>query len=700
MSPILAGISFLGAAGAFVALALYLRPSRFAVGAPRLRLRVAALGTAIWALLAWAAYAGQIVDTAVILLLELGLLSLWLWQLESFAEWQGQPLWFRLLLRWGAPVVVAVGALLLALPMAADTVDGVTRGLAVAGLLWSVLGLFALEQIYRNAAANARLALRWFCLGVGGLFVIELISFAELLLYGGVPVALWVARGVLFAGCALALLRGARHMPDWSVGVAFSRQAAFYTTSFVAIGAYLVLLSLVGVSLSSLPAGGYEVAQTLLWSLGLVALAFALFSEALRRRLRVFVASHFFAQRYDYRAEWLRFIRTLSERDAVDSLPQRAIRALAQIIESPRGVLWKRSDDGASFTCAQVWPAPESAVAAPRSAPIDAADPLPAFLERSGWLIDLRELAQAPRIYDGLELDAAHYADDPAALIVPLLQGETLYGWVVLSRAPALGDLNFEDRDLLKTAGRQIAVHLSQDDADAKLSEAQQFEAYNRMTAFVMHDLKNVAAQLKLISQNAERHRRNPEFVDDAMRTIGSSAARMSKLIAQLAAGAQGGEPQPATMQTVDLATLAERAALRCGGRAPVPQVVVQARPTVFVEAERLASVIEHAIRNAQDATPESGEIVVEVAMLERQPVLAIVDNGCGMDAAFLRDRLFRPFDTTKGARGMGIGAFQIREYLRSLGGRVDVQSTPGRGTRFEMWFPVQVRDALALKAG
>jgi signal transduction histidine kinase len=128
--------------------------------------------------------------------------------------------------------------------------------------------------------------------------------------------------------------------------------------------------------------------------------------------------------------------------------------------------------------------------------------------------------------------------------------------------------------------------------------------------------------------------------------------------------------------------------------------VVAQARPTVFVDAERLASVVEHAIRNAQDATPESGEIVVEVTVLDSQPVLAIVDNGCGMDATFLRERLFRPFDTTKGGRGMGIGAFQIREYLRSLGGRVDVQSTPGRGTRFEMWFPVQVRDALALKAG
>jgi putative PEP-CTERM system histidine kinase len=700
MSPVVAGISFLSAAGAFVALALYLRPSRLAVGAPRLRLRIAALGTAIWALLAWAAVAG-LLPPAAVLVLELLLLSIWLWQLESFAEWQGQPRWFRQMLRWGAPLTGVVSLLwLVAMPVPDATLEQGGRAVAIAGLLWAVLGLFALEQIYRNAAADARRALRWFCLGVGSLFVIELISFAELLLFSNVPVGLWVARGALFAGSALALLRAARHMPDWSVGVAFSRQAAFYTSSFVAVGGYLLLLSLVGMSLSALPEVGRGFAQLVLWSLGLVSLAFALFSETLRRRLRVFIASHFFAQRYDYRAEWLRFIRTLSAQDGSDSLPKRAIRALAQIVESPRGALWTRVEVGTAFSCIERWGDSGADERLGALDPVAPGDPLVGFLERTGWLVDLREYAKSPHVYHGLSMDPSRYSSDPAGLIVPLLRGERLYGWVALSRAPALGDLNFEDRDLLKTAGRQIAVHLSQYDADAKLAEAQQFEAYNRMTAFVMHDLKNIAAQLKLISQNAERHRRNPEFVDDAMRTIASSAARMTKLIGQLAAGAQGGEPQPATMQTVDLATLAERAALRCGGRSPVPQVVVQARPTVFVESERLASVIEHAIRNAQDATPESGEIVVEVNVVDRQPLLAIVDNGTGMDEAFVRDRLFRPFDTTKGARGMGIGAFQIREYLRSLGGRVDVQSTPGRGTRFEMWFPVPLRDALALKAG
>jgi len=320
---------------------------------------------------------------------------------------------------------------------------------------------------------------------------------------------------------------------------------------------------------------------------------------------------------------------------------------------------------------------------------------LPSYLSKSGWLVDITELHRQPELYQNLNLEPSRYAAPEDALIVPLLHREQLYGWIVLERPVGLRALNFEDRDLLKTAGRQVAAHLAQFDADARLVQARQFETYNRMTAFVMHDLKNIAAQLRLISQNAERHRRNPEFVDDAFRTISSSVGRMTKLVSQLGSGTDTG-----TMQTVDLATVAERAALRSSGRAPVPQVVAQSRPIVFADMERLAAVVEHAIRNAQDATPSQGEVRIEVGGEGGLPYLNVVDTGAGMDVAFIRERLFRPFDTTKGTRGMGIGAFQIREYVTSLGGRVEVLSEPGRGTTLKLIFARTPAQALAQAAG
>jgi putative PEP-CTERM system histidine kinase len=351
--------------------------------------------------------------------------------------------------------------------------------------------------------------------------------------------------------------------------------------------------------------------------------------------------------------------------------------------------LWWRSENGMSYQCSG-----SHGSTMRKRADVEADDPLPTYLGRTAWLIDCNELLTQPQRYDNVSLTPDRYGADANGLIVPLLHIDQLYGWLVLERPQGLGQLSFEDRDLLKTAGRQIAAYLAQSDADARLAESRQFDAYNRMTAFVMHDLKNIAAQLRLISQNAERHKRNPEFVDDAMRTISGSAARMTKLIAQLTTGETG------TMRTVDLADLVERAAIRRSSSQPVPQVLVNERPTVFADAERLAAVIEHAISNAQEATPPTGEVRIEVTRTGDRPTISIVDTGCGMDESFVRERLFRPFDTTKGAKGMGIGAFQIREYLRSLGGGVQVDSVPNAGTRFILIFPSEAQMPAARLTG
>jgi putative PEP-CTERM system histidine kinase len=674
-------ISFLSCALAYATVAIMLRPGRAAGGAPRTRLRVACLVTAAWALTGlW--FAGQgLPRMGFGLLSSILLLAIWVWQLEPLGRWLQQPEWFLRLLRWFGLTIMLFSTLAMALPADWHAVEAFGRWIPLCGLVLAALGLFALEQAYRNAPEAAAAAMRWFCLGIGGLFVVELVGLAQVLLVGATPTELWIARGGIYAACALAIARGALHMPKWSFGISISRHVVFYTTSFTAIGAYLVVLSFVGWLLLRENSWNpiVQIGFALLGGAMLVAL---LFSATLLRRWRVFISTHFYTHRYDYRREWLRFIRTLSEAGGDVSVAQRCIRAVSQIVESPRGVLWRRNDLGTGFEfgdCHGVEPPPAMGAVVPES------DALPVYLERTGWLIDLVELRRNPTLYDGLVLDAARYGVPANGLIVPLMHMERLYGWLLLDRPPEMMKLTFEDRDLLKTAGRQIAAYLSQHDADVRLAAASQFETYNQMTAFMMHDLKNLAAQLQLVSQNATTHRHNPEFIDDAMQTVGASAARMTRLINQLK-----GVPDSGTMNTAELADIAQRAAKRCHSRAPAPQVVVIARPTIFADIERLGSVIEHAIRNAQDATPPTGEVRVEIDRVDDHPVVRIVDTGCGMDQVFVRDRLFRPFDTTKGTRGMGIGAFQMREYIRSLGGSVDVQSAPGEGTCVTMHFPVQ----------
>jgi putative PEP-CTERM system histidine kinase len=309
---------------------------------------------------------------------------------------------------------------------------------------------------------------------------------------------------------------------------------------------------------------------------------------------------------------------------------------------------------------------------------------LAGLLERRHWIIDLQEYRRQPEAYDNLSLPAWIVESEELQIVAPILELDRLAGFFLLFAPPPPFELTYEDRDLLKTVGRHVATALAQVAAARKLTEVRQFETYNRLTAFIMHDLKNLIAQLSLVVANAEKHKRNPEFIDDAIETITNSVARMNRLMEQLRHG-----EELDSGRTVELATVIQRALTRCALRDPVPQLdVMEGYPKVVADPERLASVFEHVVRNAQDATAADGKVLVTVSSEGSRMCVAVTDTGVGMEGQFVRERLFRPFDTTKGAKGMGIGAYQAREYLRSLGGDMEVQSTPGRGTSVRLLLP------------
>jgi putative PEP-CTERM system histidine kinase len=312
-------------------------------------------------------------------------------------------------------------------------------------------------------------------------------------------------------------------------------------------------------------------------------------------------------------------------------------------------------------------------------------DPLLVFLAQKGWVLDLAHAGDQA-------VDMNQYGRSPAlevlpqnGLLIPLFLESQLVGLITLSDISAPMHLNFEDLDLLKTAGSQVASFLAQQDSSEKLAEARQFEAYSRFTAYVMHDLKNAIAQQSLVVDNAERHKRNPDFVDDAIDTIKGCVVRMKRVLRHLQQ-----QTVDERLSRVDLTKLIMQAESECDDRSPVPTVEVPPGPvTVLANQERLLMALCHAIRNAQDATPPDGliRIVLEAANGDAQ--ITIQDSGAGMDESFIRDRLFRPFDSTKGVEGMGIGAYQVRETIRSINGDVTVMSEPHRGTRFLMTVPL-----------
>ncbi|AMN47469.1 hypothetical protein ACG33_10215 [Steroidobacter denitrificans] len=558
--------------------------------------------------------------------------------------------------------------------------------LSRAGLILSLAALILLEQIYRNAGEAARGSLRYFCIGVGGLFAYDLFMYSQGELLGNIAVDSWNARGLINAFAVPLIAIAARRNPHWSLEVFVSRQVVFYTTTFMAVGVYLVLMSIGGYYVQMVGGSWGRVAQIIFLAGAAVVLASLLGSPMLRRRAQVFISKHFYRNKYDYRLEWLRFIKTLSSQDEAD-VPRTALRAIAQIFGSPGGLLFLREEEGRSFVPHAAWPMRLDSMA--QLAAIDSSEALPRFLARTEWIIDTRELREQPVLYENLILPAWLRNHPQMRIVSPLLQLDQLVGFVVLYEPPPPFQLTYEDRDLLKTVGRHVATHIAQHEADRKLAEARQFEAYNRLTAFMMHDLKNSIAQLQLIIDNAQRHRHKPEFIDDALGTIDNTVARMTRLMEQL----RGTAASERSLR-VDLAELTLEAVRRCASRRPAP--AVRSAGEVFVQAdrERLTNVIEHILRNAQDATGEDGRVEVSLDSSNSQATLIVQDTGAGMDATFLRQRLFRPFDSTKGAKGMGIGAYQAREYVRSIGGKVEVCSSPGQGTRFAVTLPLWAETA------
>ncbi|MFT7288053.1 MAG: putative PEP-CTERM system histidine kinase, partial [Halieaceae bacterium] len=236
----------------------------------------------------------------------------------------------------------------------------------------------------------------------------------------------------------------------------------------------------------------------------------------------------------------------------------------------------------------------------------------------------------------------------------------------------------------LKTAGRQAAALLAQQRASSALVEARQFDAFNRLSAYVIHDLKNILAQQSLMIANARKHRDNPAFIDDMISTVENSVERMQRLMDQMRSGLRS-----ADASTVSLARLLETVVAQRSATQPLPQLSAQGDCRVIADRHRLTTVFDHLIQNAQEATDDHGSITLGLESTGDFAQVLIGDTGAGMSEAFIRERLFKPFESTKGLTGMGIGAFESREYVRQIGGSISVESTPGVGTTFTVMLPL-----------
>lgn len=585
------------------------------------------------------------------------------------------------------PVVLAlgfVGLMQIALALAAagersapGTVEILRLGTAFR-LLFCAGALVLVHNLYAGASAAARGTLRWPAAALAVMWFYDLNLQTVTYLAGGAPAVLAALRGLLplvMVGLfALGTMSSERQQ-----GLRPSRAFAFQSLSLFLIGSYFVLMV---VAFQGVAAAGGDF-------LGLVQVGFLVTASAaalallpsrrLRGWIKITLTKHLFQHRYDYREEWLRFTRTMG-RAGAEALPlrERVIQAVADVTDSPAGLLLAPDDRG-GLTLAANWQWSDADLPAPAIGPEGAR-----FFADEQFIVDLDHW-RAGRA-EGVPANAvpAWLYDEPRAwALVPLLHYERLLGVVVLARPLFARTLDWEDFDLLRVLGRQLASYLAEEASQDALGEAQRFDEFNRRIAFVMHDIKNLASQLTLLARNAEKHADNPAFRADMLVTLRNSSEKLSALLARLGRyGPQAGE----TPAVIEVRPLLKAIAQRYAAQHPVvaldgPKLTIEAQP------EALEQALLHLVQNSVEASPEGGAVVLDASEDDLEVTVEVMDSGTGMTPEFVRTHLFRPFHSSKPG-GFGIGAFEARETIRAMGGTLDVESREGLGTRFLVRLP------------
>jgi len=395
--------------------------------------------------------------------------------------------------------------------------------------------------------------------------------------------------------------------------------------------------------------------------------------------LNVIVAKNFFQHRYDYRSEWMRFADTIGF-PSKEAAPfyERVVKSLADIFESPAGLLMVPDEDG-RLTLQARWNWATADV--PANCVTSMTMP---FFESTGHILSMDEVrAGTDERCDPRAVPQWLYDEQQAWAVVPLVHFGKLAGLPGLGGTLCRRGVDWEDFDMLRVVGRQLASYLAEAASQQALAESQQFEQFNRRFAFVVHDIKNLVSQLSILARNAERHAEKPEFRADMIDTLRSSVDKMNELLARLS---QHNKSRHAPPVAIDIGEAVMNAVHT---KRLIYPVDAQLSPGHFAVADpaRLDTIIGHLLQNAIEATPDGSPVRITCRAQGDDIAVNITDSGVGMSEGFIAKQLFKPFESTKDG-GFGIGAYEARALAMSMGGQLRVDSRVGKGTTFTLLLP------------
>ncbi len=550
-------------------------------------------------------------------------------------------------------------------------------------MIFAVGALVLVHNLYTISAPEARWGISLPMAALAALWTYDLNQYTISYLTSTHSLELIAMRGFATALLAPVFVMAAYRNSNWRIRL--SRSVAFQSVSLVVIGVYLFGMVLLATALEIVGGTYVRLAQiTLIFGMSLAALLI-LPSGRFKSWLNVIVVKNFFQHRYDYRSEWMRFADTIGF-PSKEAAPfyERVVKSLADIFESPGGLLLVPDDDG-RLTLQARWNWTNADI--PTNCVTSQTMP---FFESTGHILSMDDVrAGTDERCDPRAVPQWLYDEQQAWAVVPLVHFGKLAGLAVLSRPRLPRALDWEDLDMLRVVGRQLASYLAEAASQQALAENQQFEQFNRRFAFVMHDIKNLVSQLSILARNAEKHAEKPEFRADMVDTLKSSVDKMNELLARLSQHNKARHSPPVAID------IGEAVLKAVHSKRLIYPIDAQLNSGMFAIADpaRVETIVGHLVQNAIEATPDGSPVKITSRTHGSDIAINISDSGVGMSENFVSNQLFKPFESTKDG-GFGIGAYEARALAVSMGGQLRVDSRVGKGTTFTLLLPAARSDA------
>ena len=543
------------------------------------------------------------------------------------------------------------------------------------------LGLAQLELVLRASREPVRHRLKFVVIGLGGLAGYQIYQASQMLLF---PV--WQAEHVVVSGVvtvmALGLIAyglGRSRLRALLVNAYVSPQALFGSVTFIVIGGYLLAVGALGAWLrrTNQPLG--EALSVVVVFGALVALAIAMFSKTVRAEIRRFLTRNFYRSKYDYRAQWLQVTEAFEKAADREAIMDRLLDVLIKTFATTAVSIWSfREADRRFFQI-------RSMTADREPVPVEMSHPVITQLMKKDEAVFIDEGSVIRRVGVGARPDPI--AASGAALCFPIRAQGRLMAFMALGKQLHGEAYGTDDCDLLRGISHHVGTLLSH----ARLAEERQasaeLEALHRFSVFCLHDLKNLAARLSLVAQNAEQHGRDPSFQESAMRTVTDTAKKMTALMSKLSlkslrpplAGASEVVEISALMDEI-VAPMREGAAVRfyISGGPVAPIIAVR---------EQIHQVLLNVVLNARQAIGQNGQISVAFAQLNGSVVVTVDDTGQGI-ASDMLENVFRPSQTSRRG-GLGIGLYQCKQIVEAHQGTIQIRSEVGKGTQVRIELPL-----------